>query len=457
MKMKELLAKRQNLVNQAKAILDNADKEKRDLTADEDAQFAKLHADADGVKAEMDALAKQEKTAQARKELQDKADQELADARRHGIDRDRHPASAAGHDGDDRPQNRGHGLFAAEASRNLAINGWARHQNGMPCNDAQRQAARECQMNIRNSGFNIPLNRAYGNIRREFRNLSTTTGATGGFATMPEGFIAALEMAMLLYGPMLQVSEVMRTGSGEPMSWPTANDTGNSGRQIGESAAVTPLDPSFAKVNWTAYKFTSDEVKVPFELLQDSAFDIASMLGMMLGERLGRILNTKFTTGTGAGTAKGIVTAATLGKTTASSTVIAADEILDLVHSVSRAYRVGAGFMFSDAVCLAIRKLKDAENRYLWSAGLGGGMPDTLCTYPVHINDDMATSIATTNKTMLFGQLSKYKVRMVDRIRLYRLVERHRENDEDAFLAFVRADGNLLDAGVAPVKYMVQV
>jgi hypothetical protein len=37
-------------------------------------------------------------------------------------------------------------------------------------------------------------------------------------------------------------------------------------------------------------------------------------------------------------------------------------------------------------------------------------------------------------------------------MRFYRLVERHRENDQDAFLTFARRDGNLLDAGGNPIK-----
>ena len=76
--------------------------------------------------------------------------------------------------------------------------------------------------------------------------------------------------------------------------------------------------------------------------------------------------------------------------------------------------------------------------------------------YPYFINQEMQSSLATGTKTLLFGQLSKYKVRMVNEIRMYQLVERHRENDQDAFLAFVRADGNLLSAGTVPVKHLIQ-
>jgi HK97 family phage major capsid protein len=66
----------------------------------------------------------------------------------------------------------------------------------------------------------------------------------------------------------------------------------------------------------------------------------------------------------------------------------------------------------------------------------------------------MAT-VAATVKSILFGRLRQYKLRMVRSVRMYRLTERHRENDQDAFLAFIEADGNLLNAGDNPVKHLV--
>lgn len=132
--------------------------------------------------------------------------------------------------------------------------------------------------------------------------------------------------------------------------------------------------------------------------------------------------------------------------------------MIDLEHSLdpSRRNLGGVGYMFHDNVLKALRKLKDGEGRYLWQAGTNTGAPDTLNRYPYTINQDMASSIATTAITMLFGQLSKYKIRQVNSIRMYRLTERHRENDQDAFLAFMEGDGNLLNAGDNPVKKLTQ-
>lgn len=358
------------------------------------------------------------------------------------------------------PQNAGEfGGVNREEQWGLAIQGWMRSNHDPsdagPVTPAHQAAARACGVSLSSSTLRINLNPNFRQVRNA---LSGQDGTAGGF-TYGDTFVRNLEQAMLAYGAMFQVADVIRTSTGEPMRWPTANDTSNSGRQVGESAAVASLDPTFAQVVWNAYKFTSDEILVPFELLRDNAVNLAAILPDMLGIRLGRIQNTKYTVGSGANTPWGIVNRATAGVTTASSTAIAFDEIIDLEHSLdpSRRDMPGVGYMLHDSILKALRKLKDGDGRYLWQAGANSGAPDTLNTYPYTVNQDMASSIATTAITMLFGDFSQYKIRQVGAIRMYRLVERHRENDQDAFLAFVEGDGNLLDAGDGPVRKMTQV
>lgn len=343
--------------------------------------------------------------------------------------------------------------------RALAIQAWFRaaHDSGEagPITDQHRYAALQCGINLQSRTLPIALHHDFSQVKNA---LSSHDGSTGGF-TFGDTFVANLERAMLAYGGMMQVAQVIRTTTGEPMRWPTANDTANTGRQLGENQPVTATaQPTFGQVVWNAYKFTSDEILVPFELLRDNVVNLATVLPDMLGERLGRIQNTKYTVGTGAATPYGIVTQATAGVTAASATAIAFDELIDLEHSIdpSRRNMPGVGYMFHDSILLALRKLKDGEGRYLWQAGANTGAPDTLNARPYTVNQDMASSITNSAITVLFGQLTAYKIRQVGSIRLYRLTERHRENDQDAFLAFIEGDGNLLDAGDHPVKKLTQ-
>jgi HK97 family phage major capsid protein len=302
----------------------------------------------------------------------------------------------------------------------------------------------------------LALNRQAPRSLAEARNMSLTVGA-GGY-TIPVGFVRNLELALLAFGGVRQVAEILRTDGYAAMPWPTADDTGNKGALLAEATTIgSSVDPTISEVVFNAYKFSSKLVKVSAELLQDSAFNLADILGSMLGERIGRIENDYQTTGSGNDQPNGIVTAAATGVTTASATAIAADELIDLVHSVDPAYRPGAAFMMHDSVIKALRKLKDGEGRYLWVSGLATGMADSLLGYPIVPNQSMASSIAHLAKTVLFGQFSKYKIREVATIRLRRLVERYADTDEEGFVAFTRMDSDLLDAGTHPVKLLVQV
>ena len=152
-----------------------------------------------------------------------------------------------------------------------------------------------------------------------------------------------------------------------------------------------------------------------------------------------------------------MVTASTLGKTTASATAIAADEVLDLLFSVDPAYRMNASFMVNDGIALAVRKLKGSgSGDYLWQPGLQLGQPDRLLGYPISYNNHMQATVATATKTMLFGDFSKYKVREVAGVRTQVLNELYANTGEIGIQSFQRFDGNILNAGVAPIKHMLQ-
>jgi HK97 family phage major capsid protein len=294
-------------------------------------------------------------------------------------------------------------------------------------------------------------------------NPLTTQTLAGGGALIPEGFATAFETALLAYGYMLQVADVMTTPTAAPLPWPTANDTSNKGRRLNQNAAVDNTGantayPTFGAVVFYAYKYTSDEILVPFELIRDNAVGLVEWLGEALGIRIGRVENDDWTNGTGADQPKGIVTACTVGKTAASATAIKWDEVIDLEHSVDPAYRnnPGVGYMCHDGIIQALRKLKDGEGRYLWQMSANSGEPDRLNARPITRNQSMQATVATGKQTLLFGDLTKYKIRRVGSLRMYRLVERYRDNDQDAFLAFEEADGNLIDAGTHPVKSLKQ-
>jgi HK97 family phage major capsid protein len=240
----------------------------------------------------------------------------------------------------------------------------------------------------------------------------------------------------------------------------------NVGEIVGEGQQVSTQDVSVGHIMFGAFKFSTKMVKVSLELMQDSAFDMENFLADNFGQRLGRILNTKFTLGVGTTEPLGIITAATAGPTAVGSstntggsetggTSIGTTDLVELEHSVDPAYRRGARYMMHDLTLKKIKELLDKYGHPIWLPGIAAGAPDTILGYPYSINNDMAT-IAVNAKTVAFGRLDKYLIRRVKDLAVLRLVERFADYGQVAFIGFARYDGNLLDAGTRPVKYLAQ-
>ncbi|HEY9367924.1 phage major capsid protein, partial [Streptomyces sp.] len=284
--------------------------------------------------------------------------------------------------------------------------------------------------------------------QRELRAQGVATGAAGGYL-VPPAFRAQLIETMKFYSNMRAVSEVITTETGATLPWPTNDDTANVGAILAENTAMTEQDLTVGQADIDAYMYTSKMVRVSFQLLQDSVFALDPFLARKLGERIGRIQNTHFTTGTGSSQPLGIQTNATVGKTgtTGQTTTIVYDDLIDLIHSVNRAYRsADSRFMMADSSLKPIRKLKDSQNRPLWEPSVQVGMPDSILGYGLEINDDMP-AMAANAKSILFGDFRRaYLIRDVQGVQLMRLVERYAEYLQVGFAAYARTDGTLQDA-----------
>jgi len=291
----------------------------------------------------------------------------------------------------------------------------------------------------------------------EFRAQSTSSTA-GGY-TVPVELANEIVRSMLAWGPMYDpgVSTEMMTSGGNQINIPTVNDTTVPAVAHTENTALTDdggSDVTFGQKRLDAYAFDTEFVRWSWELTQDSIFNIEQLLGSLLGERLARIANSQLTTGTGSSAPNGVATASTLGKTAAATGAITVDELLDLVHSVDPAYRVGpkVRFMFNDSTLKAIRKLKDGNGQYIWQMGnIQQGAPGSLLGYNYSINQAMA-SLATGNKTVLFGDFSKYWVRKVGSPVIG--VMRERFWPDLGIAGLIRFDGELVDT--AAVKHLIQ-
>jgi HK97 family phage major capsid protein len=164
-------------------------------------------------------------------------------------------------------------------------------------------------------------------------------------------------------------------------------------------------------------------------------------------------MNAHFTTGTGTAQPNGVVTAATAYSTGVAAAAITRDNLVDLIHQVDPSYRRrGAIFMFNDTTLSAIKKLAfgSADDRPLWQPSIREGEPDRLEGYSYVINQDVA-DIGASAKSVLFGDFSQYIIRLAGPATTLRLNERYAEFLHTGFIAYQRADGELLSANAIKV------
>jgi predicted phage gp36 major capsid-like protein len=252
---------------------------------------------------------------------------------------------------------------------------------------------------------------------REFRNaLSGVDGSSGGYAA-GEGFLAAFELALDTSSVMRQVADVVRTSIGGDYLTPT-------------------LDESFS----------SKRVRYP-EAIERDAPNFLPQLGRVLGERIGRIQNRLFTVGTGAGQPYGIVPAATSVAAT-SATALAVDDFANMMAALGGGYHSRGEWMMHPSTWAAILKIKDGSGgsqAALWSLLFGPGAER------VHLNSHMESTMAAGNRTVLYGDCSRYLIRDIGTLRLHRYLEQFVPDGQFALEAWLESDGNLIDTGATPV------
>lgn len=287
--------------------------------------------------------------------------------------------------------------------------------------------------------------------------LISSTAALGGY-TMPEEWASSLYQTMLWYGGALEACGIAyKSSGGGDLHLPVVADTSNVGAIIGQASADVVLDTTFSEVVLGAFDYTSKMIKVGWDLVEDSAYDIVSEVQGLAAKRVGRILNTHFTTGDGSSKPLGIFPASSLGKTAASATAVTRNEIVDLIHSVDKAYRSGpkVGFMFNDAKLAAIKKLAfgTGDDRPLWQPSIREGEPDRLEGFKYWINNDAPAS-TTGLKSMVFGDFDAYKIRQVGGYVLARSTDRYIDERALVFFVFARFDGDIINS--AAIKHLIQ-
>ncbi|MFE5090606.1 MULTISPECIES: phage major capsid protein [Streptomyces] len=275
----------------------------------------------------------------------------------------------------------------------------------------------------------------------EIRAGATSPGTAGGYF-IPTDTLAKITETMKAYGGLLGAANVITTTSGNPLNWPSNDDTANIGAILAENSQITEQDVTLGQKTLGAYTYTSKLVRLSLQLLQDNAFNMDAWLIRKLGERIGRAVAAHLATGTGTSQPEGLFTNATAGKVGAAGQVtsVTYDDLVDLQHSVDPAYRAGAQWAMSDSALKVIRKLKDGNGRPLWEPSVQAGTASSLLGSPVLIDNGIPVPAASA-KSIGYGDINAaYVVRQVAGGQMMRLEERYADYLQVGFFGFLRLD-----------------
>jgi len=404
-KIRELLAERAKIVADQREMLDKAEEEKRELSADENTNYENMDQEVDKLTRDLD----REKTLEAReKEIND-------------------PANVY------KPEPEG----TREEVKPLEYRGM---EINVPADSEIQQRA-----------WKTFLSRGREAIgAEELRALQADADIYGGFLVAPPQFVLKLIQAM--------DNEVFIRGMATVYPVTKA-----------ESLGAPSLDTDIADPTWTAEIKTGSEdsslafgkrelnphplaklIKVSEKLLRVSAMDVESLVTSRLAYKFGVTAEYAYLLGSGSGQPMGVFTAATAGfgistdrdvSTGNTTTAFTTDGLLEALYNLKGQYHPRATWIFHRDAIKKLRKLKDGEGQYIWNPDLKGGQPDLVLGRPYKMSEYCPNTFTSAKYVGIIGDFSNYWIADALSMRIQRLNELYAATNQVGFIGRLESDG----------------
>ena len=238
-----------------------------------------------------------------------------------------------------------------------------------------------------------------------------------------------------------------------------------------ESLGIPALDQDPADADWTSELATGNEdknmifgkrelkpnplakrVKLSNKLLRQSSMDPEGIVRDRLAYKFGIAEEKAFLIGDGANKPLGVFTPSAQGISTARDTqtgsagLLKADDLIATLYALKGQYQARGTWVLNRSVMLAIRLLKDSNNNYLWSTGIGpgqayAGQPETLLSRPYCMSEYAPATIATGNYVAVIGDFSRYVIATALDMQVQVLDQLYAENNQTGYIARMEVDG----------------
>lgn len=248
----------------------------------------------------------------------------------------------------------------------------------------------------------------------EGKSLSSSVAADGGYLVDPQ----TSETVKSTLSSSASIRSIASVVAVDSTSYDVLVDHTEMGAGwASETGSIAETDtPQIDRISIALHELSAMP-KASQRLLDDSAFDIEGWLAGRIADKFARSEAAAFVSGDGVDKPRGFLSYPSVDEavwtwgnlgyvvTGADATDVDGDAIIELVYALGAEYRAGACFVMNSKSAGAVRKLKDADGRFLWTDGLAAGEPARLMGYPVLIAEDMP-DIAVGETPIAFGDFS---------------------------------------------------
>jgi HK97 family phage major capsid protein len=259
------------------------------------------------------------------------------------------------------------GKGGALAEQKDRVNPWARavyfaHAKGVPNLSADEQ-------------------KAIDDIVAEYKSLAVQPDTAGGYLA-PRELVHEIIKAEVLVSPFRPLVRVRQTAM-RSVQIPTRTGTFAAQwvAEQGTKSETTGLAYGLKEIPTNELYALVD---ISNQMMEDSAFDMQAEISTESSEQFAVAEGLAFVSGNAVGKPEGILTNADVSETVSGAATTIADAngqangMLTLKHAVKSAYARNATWIMNRTTLGSIRKLKDAENRYIWMPGIQNAAPNTI-------------------------------------------------------------------------------
>lgn len=398
-KLKELRDQRGIMINEARAIVDKADAEKRSLTTEEDAKYNEIFTKATEIRLQVE---REEKLAEAERDC---ATQELRnqDANKdHAKGKATDPEAILG--------KRGTPEYNAAFDKLLT-------QGARSLNDAETRA------------------------------LQADSDTAGGYTVAPQQFVDKLIKNVDDMVFIRQRATKFRIASSASMGAPTlAADPADADWTAELLTGSEDSTMTFGKRELNPHPLAK-RLKVSNKLLQ-LVGGTAALVNSRLAYKFAISQEKAFLTGTGTNQPLGLFTSSANGVTTArdvstgnATTAPTMDGLIAAKYSLKGQYWNSADWIFHRDVVAIIAKLKDGDGQYMWRESVRDGEPDRLLGRPVMMSEYAPNTLTTGLYVGLLGDFSNYWIADAMDMQVQVLKELYAETNQTGYIGRLETDG----------------